>query len=234
MSPSHTPQDCSIAFPQSLDASSAGARALASRASHGIDTARPDEAEACIATLTRGFANDPCVRWTFPDPVQYLDNFPHFARAFGGRAFGNGTAHRVDGYHAAALWLAPGAQPDEDALAALIEHSVAGHERESVLAMFEAMGRHHPHEPHWYLPLIAADPVCQGKGLGSALLRHGLALCDAQSLPAYLEATSPRSVPLYQRHGFEVLDVIRVGNSPPIVPMLRQARQVGTPSSGAA
>lgn len=194
-------------------------------AASDIRAARPDEADACIATLTHGFAGDPGVRWMYPDPLQYQQHFPRFARAFGSRAFGQGTAQCADDHRAAALWLAPGVAPDEDALAALIEGSVCARDRASVFAMFEALGRHHPDAPHWYLPLIAADPIQQGMGMGSALLRHGLAAFDAQRLPVYLEATSARSVPLYRRHGFEVLGSIQIGTSPPIFPMLRRPHQ---------
>ncbi|MGH6833122.1 MAG: GNAT family N-acetyltransferase, partial [Methyloceanibacter sp.] len=81
-----------------------------------------------------------------------------------------------------------------------------------------------PKEPHWYLPLIGTDPAKQGNGYGSALLRHALAICDREKMPAYLEATSARNVPLYQRHGFEALGTIQVGSSPPITPMLRKPR----------
>jgi hypothetical protein len=50
------------------------------------------------------------------------------------------------------------------------------------------------------------------------------AVCDRETLPAYLEATSPRSVPLYQRHGFEIVGAISVEGSPIITPMLRKPR----------
>jgi GNAT superfamily N-acetyltransferase len=86
------------------------------------------------------------------------------------------------------------------------------------------MGAYHPEVPHWYLPLIGTDPARQSQGYGSALLRHALAICDAAMLPAYLEATSPRNVPFYQRHGFEALGTIQVADSPPITPMLRRPR----------
>jgi GNAT superfamily N-acetyltransferase len=76
----------------------------------------------------------------------------------------------------------------------------------------------------WYLPLIGVDPVHQRKGHGSALLQHALCRCDRDHAPAYLESTSPANIPLYERHGFEVLATIQVGSSPPIVPMLRAAR----------
>jgi hypothetical protein len=31
-------------------------------------------------------------------------------------------------------------------------------------------------------------------------------------------------VPLYRRHGFEVLGTIQIGDAPPIAPMLREPR----------
>jgi hypothetical protein len=47
---------------------------------------------------------------------------------------------------------------------------------------------------------------------------------DRDRRSAYLEATSPRNVPLYERHGFEALGTIQRPGAPPIVPMLRKPR----------
>jgi ribosomal protein S18 acetylase RimI-like enzyme len=94
----------------------------------------------------------------------------------------------------------------------------------AVFAVFEQMGRYHPAEPHWYLPFIGVDPIHQGKGYGSALLKHVLLQCDRDRAPAYLESTNPANISLYERHGFQVLATIQVGSSPPIFPMLRIAR----------
>lgn len=66
--------------------------------------------------------------------------------------------------------------------------------------------------------------VLWGRDQGSTLLRHALARCDRDHVPAYLESSNPANVPLYERHGFAVLDTIQVGSSPPIFPMLRSAR----------
>jgi GNAT superfamily N-acetyltransferase len=101
---------------------------------------------------------------------------------------------------------------------------VAAERQAAVFAVFEEMGRYHPREPHWYLPLIGIDPVSQRKGYGSALLQHVLAQCDRDHAPAYLESTNPVNIPLYERHGFKVLATIQVESSPPISPMLRAAR----------
>jgi ribosomal protein S18 acetylase RimI-like enzyme len=86
------------------------------------------------------------------------------------------------------------------------------------------MGEFHITEPHWYLPLIGVDPAQQGRGYGSALLRHALAACDSAGLPAYLESSNPRNVPLYERHGFEIIGVIQSGSSPEMPAMLRKPR----------
>jgi len=176
--------------------------------------------EHIYATLTLAFAADPPCRWLFPQPQQYLRYFPVFAQAFGGTALAHGTVVTDDG--GAALWLAPGAEPDEEALVALVEESIEQPRRNHALRVFAEMGRVHPHEPHWYLPLIGVEPDCQGQGLGSALIRPVLDRCDAAGLPAYLEATSARSRTLYERLGFEAVGAIRVSNCPPIIPMLRR------------
>jgi ribosomal protein S18 acetylase RimI-like enzyme len=93
-----------------------------------------------------------------------------------------------------------------------------------MFAFFEQMGRFHPAQPHWYLPLIGVDPAVQRAGYGSKLLRKRLARCDADQAPAYLEATNPRNCTLYERLGFERLGTIQAGSSPPIFPMLRKPR----------
>jgi GNAT superfamily N-acetyltransferase len=187
-----------------------------------VNAVRPGDARRAFDTLALAFAADPPSRWLFPDVRQYLRYFPVFAKAFGGAAVDRGTALTSHDCSGVALWLAPGVGPDEDALSALIEQSVVKPRRAGVFALFDEMARLHPRTPHWYLPLIGVEPAQQGRGLGSALLRPVLEECDAARLPAYLEATSARSLPLYERHGFQAVGEIKVGDCPPIVPMLRQ------------
>ena len=145
-------------------------------------------------------------------------------RAFGSRAFSNGSAFCTDDYAGTALWLPPGVEADEEGLGAVIESTVAGALRAETDAIFERMAGFHPDEPHWYLPLIGVDPAHQGEGLGEALMAHALARCDRDHAPAYLESSNPRNIPFYERHGFETLGSIQVGSSPTLVPMLRRAR----------
>jgi ribosomal protein S18 acetylase RimI-like enzyme len=184
---------------------------------------RADEA-AVVDVITLGFSADPMARWSFPDPHTYLTQMPALVRAFGGRALDDGSAYYVEGYAGAALWLAPGVEPERDTVDTIFEAHCPAHIKADAKGVFERMGLYHPTEPHWYLPLIAVDPARQGQGHGSALLREALARCDRDGLLAYLESSNPRNIPLYERHGFEVKGTIQVGSSPTVTPMSRKPR----------
>jgi ribosomal protein S18 acetylase RimI-like enzyme len=86
------------------------------------------------------------------------------------------------------------------------------------------MDKYHPKESHWYLPLIGVDPSHQGKGVGSALMKHALAACDRDGIIAYLESSNPRNVSLYERHGFEVIGEIQSGTLPILRPHAAQGK----------
>jgi GNAT superfamily N-acetyltransferase len=189
-----------------------------------IKMATASDEESVIDVVVRAFATDPAARWSWPDSQQYFMHFPSFVRAVGGKAFTQGTAYYVDDYAAAALWLPPNVHPDEDVLISLAQRTVSEQIQKDFLSVFEQKGHYHPSAPHWFLPFVGVDPLQQGKGFGSALLQHTLIQCDRGSKLAYLESSNPKNIPLYQRHGFEVLGTIQVGTSPSIFPMLRRPR----------
>lgn len=190
-----------------------------------IKSVTASDKDFAIAAVVRAFSADPAARWVYPDARQYQVNFPIFVKAFAGAAFEHGSADCVVGCSAAALWLPPGIHGDQTALRELLQRSVSEGDQKQVFALFEQMDNWHPVEPHWYLPLIGVGPAEQGKGYGSALLRHALERCDGDDKIAYLEATSRQSLTLYERHGFERLGTIQVASSPPLFPMLRKPRR---------
>jgi ribosomal protein S18 acetylase RimI-like enzyme len=180
--------------------------------------------DRAIAVVALAFSADPVNRWAYPDAHTYYLHYPSFVRAFSGRAFETGGAFVTEGYEGVALWLPPGVHPDEEALAAITEESVPPERLEGLSQLLELQSMTHPTEPHWYLPMIGVDPLHQGKGIGSQLLREGLSVCDQAGLPAYLEATNEGSGALYLRHGFEVMAELQVSGSPPVWPMWRRPR----------
>jgi len=177
-----------------------------------------------IGVLTLAFSGDPMARWSLPDPAKYLATFSSIARAFGGSAFEKGTAYIANDFTGAALWLPPGAGPDEESLRKLFDENTSDDIKKDMQGIFEQMEKFHPTEPHWYLPMIGVDPAHQGAGVGSALMTEALKTVDRDGLIAYLESSNPRNISLYQRYGFEVIGEIQSGSSPVLRPMLRKAR----------
>lgn len=187
-----------------------------------VEVIKATDRQRAVASLTLAFSCDPVMRWGWPDPERYLAHWPQIADAFGRGAFDHGTAHGLEDCAAVALWLPPGVGPDRETVMGLMRASMDDQTFEDISGVFEQMDELRPNDDHWYLPLAGVDPVAQSGGLGTTLLRHALKTCDSDGLPAYLAATSPRSRNLYTRHGFNIIEIIQAGNSPPLWAMLRE------------
>jgi GNAT superfamily N-acetyltransferase len=185
---------------------------------------REQDQGRALDTLVLAFSADPVERWMYPESRQYLTCFPVFLAAFGGRAFAEDTVWRLGDFSAVALWLPPGTESDGDAIVAVLTDTAAPAKHDDTFSVLGQMDEAHPRYPHWYLPWFGVDPALQGKGLGGELMQHCLQIVDQDHLPAYLETPNPRSIPFYERHGFEVTGEARTGACPPVALMLRAAR----------
>ncbi|RME97498.1 MAG: GNAT family N-acetyltransferase, partial [Alphaproteobacteria bacterium] len=138
-----------------------------------VTAATPAQRAKAIEALVVGFAANPTCRWIWPDLGQYMTAMPQLIEALAGRAFDNGTAYVDQDVRGAALWLAPDTEPDQEAIAALIERTIDPVRLEDVGLLFAKLEQYHPqNEPCWYLPFIAVEPFSQNKGIGDALMRH--------------------------------------------------------------
>lgn len=182
--------------------------------------------QVVLDVLTDAFMNDPVVCWLFPDPGVRGLLQRHFYRPVLARPAAE--AYLAGGDEGAAIWVAlpsgrtPYEEEPPDGSASLFGSSSA-----RLSALGTALAARHPlGEAHLYLPCMGVASGRQGAGLGSAMLRHRLARADADGLPAYLEASTPRSRAFYQRHGFTDLgEPVRVADSPPLWPMWRPAHR---------
>jgi GNAT superfamily N-acetyltransferase len=190
----------------------------------GVRIATSAERDALVATLMLAFAGDPCTRYMFAKPEDFVAGFPALAVGMGGAAIEHGSAWLAEDCAAAALWLPPGVESDSEAMVAAITASIDEAKLPVLGEVGRAMAHFHPHEAHWYLPLVGVDPLRQGRGLGSAILQEGLRRCDADGLPAYLENSNPKNTGLYERLGFEAIGLIQPADFPPMQPMLRRPR----------
>ncbi|MFU8842044.1 MAG: GNAT family N-acetyltransferase, partial [Nitriliruptoraceae bacterium] len=135
-----------------------------------------------MPTLLVAFADDPVVRWLYPDDETYARAFPELVLLSAGAAFDAGTVDATEGGRAVAIWDPPGADRDpEEVGSAWVTHFQAHLDPArlgDVFAWGEQTGQFHPIDPHWYLAMIAVAPDRQGRGHGAALVRAGLERCD--------------------------------------------------------
>jgi ribosomal protein S18 acetylase RimI-like enzyme len=177
--------------------------------------------QAVSGVLIEAFMDDPVACWLFPAPAERGRLQAHFYGQLLDSAVAE--AYLLGRGEGASVWLAlaAGQALEEDA-----PGSVFGENGARLQLLGQALVERHPHgEPHLYLSCMGVTRGRQGAGLGSLMLRHGLARADADGLAAYLEASSPRSRALYLRYGFEDLgEPVLVADSPPLWPMWRPRR----------
>ena len=186
--------------------------------------ATQDELAQTVDCVVAAFITDPLARFAWPSPHDYLQSMPLCVREFATGSFEHGSALVAANFCGSALWLPPGVHPNAEALEQLFRDTAKPEHLDDVLATVEKMGEWHPDEPHWYLPMIGVEPNAQKRGIGGALMSYGVSRCDQEGMPAYLESSNPRNISVYERHGFQVMGEIRVGEAPVITPMLRRPR----------
>ncbi len=184
---------------------------------------------AAVATLVRAFDDDPVSQFMFRSPGRSrrgLRSF--FTREVGLQYLPHGHVYTAGDGGGVAVW-GPPFRPRRPVLELLqlLPTSVhlLGPHAPAAIGFLLAIDAHHPKEPHWYLANLGVEPDRQGKGIGSSLLADGVARVDAEGLPAYLESSKERNVPLYARFGFEVVEELRpAGGGPTLWCMWRPAR----------
>ncbi len=193
-----------------------------------VRTATPADAPALTQLMAAAFMADPVSGWIFPDEAERARLHPPFFGPFVDGVIAEGLVLTTADLAGVSLWLDvdPQLPDDPDAGAQLHDHmlTVLG---DGPAARFrvldDLMTAQHPHDrAHAYLPFIAVDPAHQGRGVGSALLRHRLAQLDAAGVPAYLEASTQRNAWLYERLGFNYLKpTLDLPDGPSLLPMWR-------------
>jgi ribosomal protein S18 acetylase RimI-like enzyme len=182
-----------------------------------VRVATRDDVAALGAALGRAFVDDPVWTWIFPQP----DRSRRLARMF--RALLRVTLDRGatvltdNATRGAAIWQRSDAR--SLGLAGNLRMTpafVAGRAKlRRGQAVMRTIDRAHPKDAHWYLALLGTDPAHQGKGVGSALVRHVLDDPANRREAAYLETETESNVPFYERLGFRVIEELDVAGGGP-------------------
>jgi GNAT superfamily N-acetyltransferase len=195
-----------------------------------VRAARRDETALLGEVLADAFSDDPVFAWLIPPQLRGRDSrmrmfFTSMSRGYlraGKPCYLTGDAS------AAALWAAPGAwtMPLSQIILEAAPNGLAFRRRllRALRTQLQIERLHAGQSPpHWYLGYLGARRGRQGQGLGTQLLREVLAGADTDGVPAYLESSNERNLPLYERNGFRVIGDLRaLGHGPTIWRMWRE------------
>jgi len=166
--------------------------------------------------VARAFLDDPMIRWSLGGTDRDYANRDGLERlatewftVMNEVAAERDTMWETEDGGGVCIWLPPEAVADytEDDLAVrprLVPLTFDGGSR--LASMWDWIDERVPGGRLWFLDLLGVEPCAQGRGIGSALVEHGLAAALEAGEPAFLETGNPRNVAYYERFGFRTTE----------------------------
>lgn len=191
-----------------------------------------DEHPLVVETLVRAFGDDPLFAWLFPDRATRPRRSAEFLRAVVESTAGHGGLVMASPGHECAYLAYPPGWHGESAEDSALDHPGLRDRADAVGTLTRLLGeRRRDLPPHLYCTYIGTRPEAQGRGTGTALMAGFASWCDAGSVGFYAEASSPRSLALYERVGFPRLgDPIALPDGPLLHPVWRGPAHPGARS----
>src|SRR5215472_8114224 len=198
--------------------------------SQAVRAARRYEAALLGEVLADAFAEDPVFAWLIPPQLRGRQNrmrtfFTSMSRGY--LRSGKPCYLAADG-SAAALWAEPGGwtMPLSQIILEAAPSGLAFRSRllRALRTQLQIERLHATQSaPHWYLGYLGTRSDRQGEGLGTQMLQEVLAGLDDDGVPAYLESSNERNLPLYERNSFRVVGELKaLGHGPTIWRMWRE------------
>lgn len=181
---------------------------------HSVRQTNRDDFEALVDILSEAFSGDPVFNWFVRGGRKRLDALRRIFEITSPSYIKRGASLIAENRQGAALWMPPRSpgnppsrSPAQRIRSAMLWTSISGlSKRKRLRYLDELVTRKHPEKPHYYLFALGVRNELQGRGLGSAMLAKGLERCDEEGIPAYLENSNERNLPLYTRHGFDITE----------------------------
>jgi ribosomal protein S18 acetylase RimI-like enzyme len=187
--------------------------------------AKPADSDDVVRLLVEAFMDDPSWSAILVDPMTRPQLLGLLWKTFADNAIARESLWLNQSRTAAAVWVPPDGVEMTETEAEYVEaelRSVLGDGAQHVIGALDAFDAAHPHdEPHYVLSLLGTAVAHRGNGYGLALLAECLTVVDAAGMPAYLEASNPVNVGLYERYGFERYGEFTIPDGPSVTTMWR-------------
>ena len=173
-----------------------------------ISQGGPERVQRLVEVLARSFADDPIIRWPFPNDGSAERRCRELFEVLDERFVHTGWLWEADDAAGVALWVPPDGGEKfleieletRDPLDAMTEDDGIRYR-----AFWDWIEEHLPTDPYWFLDHLAVAPEHRGEGLGTALVDLGLGFARRDGVPAFLETARPGNVGYYERLGFRVV-----------------------------
>ncbi|MEP6972992.1 MAG: GNAT family N-acetyltransferase [Actinomycetota bacterium] len=183
-----------------------------------IRTATLEDLTVVVETAARSLDTEAMLRWSFGEERFEQRIRQHFMH-YDGENARRGWIRVADDGAGIAVWIPPDAREEHEAIGAAPPGAdeILGDHAEHHAAFWGWVEEHEPAEPVSYLSHVGVAPERQGEGIGSALMRDGLARADREAVPAWLETSKAKNATYYQGFGFRtVVDEDAPGGGPHI------------------
>ncbi len=167
------------------------------------------DTDRVVNTMAAAFANDALYRYFVPEDAErraFLKAFMAFRLRYGLKY---GTVLVANGGDGVAIFLKPGHQMNPadlllcGGLRAMLPRTKE--ERDRIMGFndfADKLAAWAVQQPCWHLSPICVAPASQGKGMGKALMDHGLSQVRASGQSCYLETQSAGNAAFYETCGF--------------------------------
>ncbi|MEP6870799.1 MAG: GNAT family N-acetyltransferase [Anaerolineaceae bacterium] len=178
------------------------------------------DATRLTAVLARSFDDDPVANWfVAQDKSRARRIYDFMDVSLTKMTLPHGECYTTPDLQGGALWTPPGkwklGMLQQLMLIPAMVKSTTWKRIPKVMSGISALEKRHPHEPHYYLMVLGTEPNLQGRGIGGQLMAPVLARCDQERVPAYLESSKEKNLPLYERNGFKVTEEFLIPDGGP-------------------
>src|SRR5262245_29476379 len=173
-----------------------------------VRRAETERLPVIASVLGRAFVTEPMVCWPFGEGGDVEEKCIRTFEYFLEDLIPLGIVWEAGEALGAAIWFSPDDRAAWEAAQIRDRRidSLTDDEGRRYDALWEWVDSLLPAEPVWLLDSIGVEPSAQGRGVGTALIEHGLERVRASGTAVVLETAQERNVPYYERFGFRTVE----------------------------